>query len=380
MPFSTTVPGSCLAPAACNHVPMAPPQALALPNCTVIVGLLGGLPSSLQSALRACWVHRGGAEVFQKRRWMCAGCARMSHLLLPFRSPDPAYSPGPHPHSHRTRLAPASIPPSPTRGGERDTSDDIHSPAHLVPIDVNKDGTGTSMEEAWESMRSRWRRWRWGWSGSRRRGREGARCLGDAGAGKHTLPLCVRTLPIALALAAAAAILKCGRLGVVDGFPRPPGRNSDTEHQRAPLLHEYSYPTAESSVCGALARSGADPRALRIQLPRRVPHTPSAARDLNFGGDENRVPPACAPTYGRIRPTTLGADTHSRVLLEMQMENARGGGARNARVCAYTAYPPHDEPRHQNLAKTPPTPKEFILARFGDIDCSTDVVLNINRS
>jgi hypothetical protein len=41
-PSYTAAPGSFLAPAARNHVPMAPSQALALPNCTVIVGLLGG--------------------------------------------------------------------------------------------------------------------------------------------------------------------------------------------------------------------------------------------------------------------------------------------------------------------------------------------------
>jgi hypothetical protein len=51
-----------------------------------------------------------------------------------------------------TRIVPVSprLDPSSLAVRERDTTlydtrDDMHSPAHLVPIDVNKDGTGTSI-------------------------------------------------------------------------------------------------------------------------------------------------------------------------------------------------------------------------------------------
>ncbi|KAJ7842314.1 hypothetical protein B0H13DRAFT_2286755 [Mycena leptocephala] len=142
MPFSTAAPGSSLAPAARNHVPMAPPQALALPNCTVIVGLQGGLLSSLQvpmppwptaghlprchhgcgcSALRfgGRWRrHKGpiGRHCFGRWRRVGCGCLLLFRPRIQRRRAAAVdrrgAGPYSHPHPHRTRLAPR-LDPSP---------------------------------------------------------------------------------------------------------------------------------------------------------------------------------------------------------------------------------------------------------------------------
>ncbi|KAJ7810409.1 hypothetical protein B0H13DRAFT_2476612 [Mycena leptocephala] len=302
-------------------------------------------------------VHGGGTKVLSRRT------ARGGDAFLHFRpriqrrraAAVDRCSAGPylHPHPHRTRLAPrldpsSSIPPSLT--GKNAT------PPSATPATAhNRDGDGDGAEIDDEEEKAH------GALEMRVRMRTSSPARAEASPSPSSS---------ARAGSAVAAILKHGQLwlGAVDGY---------APVSRAPLLHAYS--TAESSACGALAYqapsstaadSGFEPlqyanvRDVDVDIANPAPTAHSVASQgpaYTVGsarsecGDKIRRP-SCAPAYGWIRHIALGADAHSRVLLEakMEVENARGA---------------HDEPRHQNLAKTPPTPEEF-LARFRDIDCS----------
>ncbi|KAJ7850246.1 hypothetical protein B0H13DRAFT_2360795 [Mycena leptocephala] len=348
--------------------PAVPPtqrrlQALVLPNSTVAVGLLGwytrGLPSSLQVpglSWRACRdesmdetasVHGGGTKVLSRRsaRVIDAAQARARTRIVP-TSRSPSLLPHGPPVRHITLY---------------DTSDGTHSRTLVPVVDVEGDWDGTSIEEA----------------GGEDVYEEKAHGALRMRVWMRTSSPCARGPSPSLspsAGAVAAVILKNGRLrlGAVDGYVR-------WAHTRV-----WDVGTGQMCVCGVCRvlrvflvlqavvappnTSECLPMGILILL-RRVgglgvraqANASSLPASLRPPSHWSRLPrdrarltvassrcstQTCATSVWILRwgcgwiklrahyafsylggHTALGADAHSRALLEakMEAENARGG-------------------------------------------------------
>ncbi|KAJ7904085.1 hypothetical protein B0H13DRAFT_2511048, partial [Mycena leptocephala] len=289
-----------------------------------------------------CWAHAamspwtrvlyalvGSTEEAQKcfrSHFLEGGCARGAHGC----PPSPAFSfPGP---GVRVLWIDAVQARTRTRIGGRDTtlydaSDDTHSHAHLVPIDVDVKGRGSD--------------------GRAVRVGHGAYIL---------LLLCSPVIALTLAfviltiaLAAAAAILKHDRLrlSAVDGCAPVsvalrditiPNTSARLPSMR--ILLRKQAPRSSATDSGFEPLQYANVREVDVGLEAGWCEIAPTAQSASAEGPACAVgsarselrriwtqsAPASASAYGWIRHTALGVDAHSRALLEMQMENARGCG------------------------------------------------------
>ncbi|KAJ7814564.1 hypothetical protein B0H13DRAFT_1924773 [Mycena leptocephala] len=309
-----------------------------------------------------------------------------------------------------------------------DSSDGTHSPAHLVLIDVDVEGdwdvdlngggvrvarrTVISMEmEMIQRMELRW---------SRRRRTMPWRCSARAGSailkhGQASVPRWTGTrrlrshcgthgtwpwgMGLAVALRAGIAPPNTSvRLSSMHILLRKVARV--VRLRMYVRIHPLSPPPFRSSVSTA-----ADPLIERDRHPLQYANVRDVGVGLKAGWCE--IAPTAhsassegpAYTVGSARSELRRIQKQSAPCMRIRtwvdmaygfgcrcaLARAVGGGYGGGECAwgyAYAAYSgaTHDEPRHQNLAKTPPTPEEF-LARVRDIDCdvfSANVVLNIN--